>query len=91
MAKYSVLFASTFEIEFKKLDKGTQKQILNWIQKHFVDVDFPTSPGKTLKGNLRDYVRFRVGDYRIISEVDNHVFIITHLHVGHRKDIYKNL
>ncbi|QRN48654.1 MULTISPECIES: type II toxin-antitoxin system RelE family toxin [Macrococcoides] len=89
MAKYKVVFASSFEKDFKKLDKAVQKQILNWIQKHLMDVDFPTSPGKSLKGELRNYVRFRVGDYRIISYVDNDVFVITNLHVGHRKDVYK--
>ena len=90
MAKYDVVFASTFEETFKKLDRGVQKQILKWIQKHLMDVDFPTTPGKTLKGLLRDYVRFRVGDYRIISYVDNNIFVITHIHVGHRKDVYKS-
>ncbi len=54
-----------------------------------MDVDFPTTPGKTLKDDLRNYVRFSVGDYRNISYVDNDVFKITHVHVGHRKDIFK--
>lgn len=89
MVKYTVVVASSFEDEFKKLDTGIQQQILKWIQKHLMDVDFPTTPGKTLKGDLRNYVRFRVGDYRIISYVDNDVFVITHVHIGHRKDICK--
>lgn len=89
MVKYTVVFASSFKDEFKKLDTGIQQQILKWIQKHLMDVDFPTTPGKTLKGDLRNYVRFRVGDYRIISYVDNDVFVITHVHIGHRKDICK--
>lgn len=88
MAKYQVLFASTFEKELAKLDRQIQKRIMNWIAKHLVDVDFPTSPGKTLKGNLRNYVRFRVGDYRIITIVDNHQFTLINIHVGHRKEIY---
>lgn len=89
MAKYQVVFASSFEADLAKLDKGVQKQIMKWIDKNMVDVDFPTSPGKTLKGDLRDYVRFRVGDYRIISLVNENVFVITNIHVGHRKDVYK--
>lgn len=89
MAKYQVVFASSFEKEFSRLDKGVQKQILKWIGKHLINVDFPTAPGKTLKGDLRDYVRFRVGDYRIISLVDENLFVITNIHGGHRRDIYK--
>ena len=59
MAKYQVVFASSFEKEFSRLGKGVQKQILKWIGKHLVNVNFPTAPGKTLKDDLRDYVRFR--------------------------------
>lgn len=89
MDKYQVDFAPSFEKDLKKLDRPIQRQIMRWIGRHLVDVDFPTSPGKTLHGNLRDYVRFRVGDYRIISTVDDKKLTITHLNVSHRKKIYK--
>lgn len=69
MAKYQVVFASSFEKEFSRLDNGVQTQILKWIGKHLVNVDFPTAPGKTLKGDLRDYVRFRMGDYRLSNNI----------------------
>ncbi|NLV98749.1 MAG: type II toxin-antitoxin system RelE/ParE family toxin [Clostridiaceae bacterium] len=88
MAKYRVEFTESFETDFKKLDRAVQKQILKWIEKHLINVDFPSTPGKTLKGELKDYVRFRVGDYRIISIVEEDIFVITNLHIGHRKDIY---
>ena len=89
MAKYQVVFASCFEKEFSRLAKGVQKQVLKWIGKHLANVDFPTAPGKTLKGDLRDYVRFRGGDYRIISLVAENLFVITNIHVGQQRDIYK--
>lgn len=79
MAKYHVMFASSFETDFSKLDTGVQKQIMKWIKKHLVDVDFPSTPGKTLKGEFRNYVRFRVGDYRIISVVNENIFVITNI------------
>ena len=89
MAKYKVEFAYTFEEAFEKLDGWVQNQILKWIQKNLVGVDFPTSPGKVLKGKYKDYVRFRVGNYRIISTVDDNNFIITNILVGHRSIVYK--
>lgn len=90
MAKYTVQFTPSFEKDLKKLDRGVQKGIMRWIEKHLVDIDFPSTPGKTLKGKYKDYVRFRVWNYRIISVIDNDVFVILNLHVGHRKDIYDN-
>lgn len=89
MAKYKVNYAPSFIDDLDKLDRGTQRQIMRWIDKHLVDVDFPRSPGKYLTGNLSGYVRFRVSNYRIIAKVDEGDFIITNLNVGHRSVIYK--
>jgi mRNA interferase RelE/StbE len=89
MARYRVEFTESFEKDFIKLDSAVQKQILKWIEKHLLNVDFPSTPGKTLKGELKDYIRFRVGDYRIISIVEEDIFVITNIHVGHRKDVYR--
>ena len=91
MAKYRVDYAPSFFEDMDKLDKGTSRQIARWIDKHLVDVDFPRSPGKYLTGNLAGYVRFRVGNYRIIAVVDEGELVLLNLHVGHRSDIYGNL
>ncbi|CYW26916.1 TPA: type II toxin-antitoxin system RelE/ParE family toxin [Streptococcus suis] len=91
MAKYRVDYAPSFFEDMDKLDKGNSRQIARWIDKHLVDVDFPRSPGKYLTGNLAGYVRFRVGNYRIIAVVDEGELVLLNLHVGHRSDIYKKL
>lgn len=78
----------SFFDDLDKLDTGVRRQIMKWIDKHLHDVDFPTSPGKHLKGNLSDYVRFRVSNYRILTIVNDKEFIITNIHVGHRSEIY---
>lgn len=91
MASYKVNYADTFFEDMDKLDKGIQKQIAKWIDKHLVGVDFPRSPGKYLTGSLSGYVRFRVSNYRIVAIVDDGELVITNLHVGHRSEIYKKL
>lgn len=88
MAKYKVEYADTFDKAMKKLDRGTQRFIMQWIDQHLNNVDFPTAPGKRLTGNFSGYVRFRIGGYRLIAEVDNDKFVITNMTVGHRSEIY---
>jgi mRNA interferase RelE/StbE len=41
---------------------------------------------KKLKG--RSGYRIRVGDYRVIYEIEDEILIIQVVDVGHRKDIY---
>lgn len=47
----------------------------------------PRPPGcKKLVG--RDGWRIRVGDYRVIYEIDDSTRIVTVVHIGHRRDVY---
>ncbi len=49
--------------------------------------DNPRPPGfKKLKG--RDGYRIRVGDYRIIYEINDKILVIEIIDLGHRKNIY---
>ena len=88
MARYQVRYASTFFKTMDKLDRGAQKVIAKWIDKHLVNVDFPRAPGKYLSGNLSGYVRFRVGSYRIIAKVDEEDFVILNIHVAKCSEVY---
>lgn len=49
----------------------------------------PREHGKPLKGNLKDYWRYRVGNYRIIAEIDDAKIRIVIIEIGHRRKIYK--
>ncbi len=46
-------------------------------------------PRGSLKMTNRDERRMRVGDYRVIYEVDDEERVVTILQVGHRRDIYR--
>jgi mRNA interferase RelE/StbE len=45
--------------------------------------------GKQLKGELNNVWRYRSGNFRIICQLQDEVFIVLVLEAGHRKDIYK--
>ncbi len=60
-------------------------------RKKLVGIDNPKIHGKALKGNLRGYWRYRIGDYRIITEINDDEIKIIVVGIGHRKDIYERL
>ena len=86
---YRVNYTGKAIKELKKLDKYTRKLILAWIEKNLVDCEDPRLHGKSLKGNKSDQWRYRVGNYRVIANIENETITILILNVGHRKDIYK--
>ena len=44
---------------------------------------------KKLK-RTRDYYRYRVGDYRIIYQIDDDALVVTVARVRHRRDVYRS-
>lgn len=84
----NVIFADKAKKEFLKLDKTVQLQIKNFILK-LQDLEDPRSTGKALKGNLSKLWRYRVGNYRLVCDIEDQKILITVLRVGHRREIYK--
>lgn len=52
-------------------------------------LDNPRIKGKSLKGNLKEYWRYRAEDYRILSKIIDDELIILVIDIGHRKNIYE--
>ena len=88
--KFKVKFTETALKELKKLDKHTASLILGWIRKNLEDCENPRAHGKALTANHSGEWRYRVGDYRILAEIQDEEIIILVLTVGHRRDIYKS-
>ncbi len=48
----------------------------------------PRAIGGPLKGELRDFWRYRVGDYRILAKLEDEQLLVLVVKVGHRSDVY---
>ena len=85
---YKVEYTEQAIKELRKIDKHTQFFILAWIEKNLVDCENPRQLGKGLTANRSGEWRYRVGDYRIIAEIEDDKVIILVLTVGHRREVY---
>ncbi|TIW19463.1 MAG: type II toxin-antitoxin system RelE/ParE family toxin, partial [Mesorhizobium sp.] len=52
-------------------------------------LDNPRELGKPLKGPLATFWRYRVGDYRVICDVQDRRLVILVVTIGHRGDVYR--
>ena len=75
--------------QIRKLDPATRKLIRSWIEKNLLNTENPRQHGKGLTGNLNQYWRYRVGDYRIVAEINDTEIVIIIVEIGHRRDIYR--
>ena len=85
---YSVETTARFDKKFKKLDKYTQRMLKAWIDKKLVNCDNPRQHGKGLTANRSGLWRYRIGDYRLIAEIEDDRVVILILTFGHRRNVY---
>lgn len=86
---YHVEFSKDALRELKKLDKHTAIMITSWIRKNLEGCEDPRRHGKGLTANHSGQWRYRVGDYRLLADIQDDKIVILILHVGHRSEIYK--
>lgn len=73
-----------------KLDKAEAKRITAFLRQRLATLDDPRSTGKALTGpQLGVYWRYRVGDYRIICDIQDGVLCILVIEVGNRRQVYR--
>ena len=86
--KYKVVFSNRVIKELKKMDKHTSALIIGWIEKNLEGCENPRIHGKGLIENRSEQWRYRIGDYRLICEIQEEKITILVLEIGHRRNIY---
>ena len=85
---YKVVFSKNALKQIKKLDKSIAALIIGWIEKNLENCDDPRIHGKGLTANRSGQWRYRVGDYRILADIDDEKITVLVVSVGHRRDVY---
>lgn len=83
---YSIEFLRTALKELSKLPKDVQQRIAAKIEELKIN---PYPPGVKALKNGDGRLRLRVGDYRVIYQIEDDKLVIIIVKVGHRRNIYK--
>lgn len=85
---YKIEFLKEAREELNRIDPIWKKRIISKLNILAENPDSLKNNIKKLKGDLNNYFRLRVGNYRIIFSYENGKMIILIVRVGHRKEIY---
>ena len=78
------------ERELDKLDRQQAKRILRFLFDRIANLEDPRSVGEALKGTRFNTLwKYRVGDYRIISHLEDTTSRIFVVKIGDRKEVYR--
>lgn len=85
MAVKNLQLAPSVDKSLLKLPKKIQLKVIRSFERIQLD---PIS-GNKLHGELKDYYKFRVGDYRIIYRIDLKKSTVLVVKIEHRQGVYK--
>jgi len=87
---WRIEFDPAAERELRKLDPQVAKRILKFLRERVANLEDPRSIGEALKGSrLGEFWKYRVGDYRIISSIEDGALRILVLRIGNRREVYR--
>lgn len=85
---FEIRFKKSVKKDLQKLSKPNQKQVLDDIQQNLSQ---EPNKGKALTGEFKGLYRWRIGNVRVIYEIQNKQLIVLVLKIGHRKDVYRQV
>jgi len=86
MDSYEIRWKIAAQQDLQNIDPQQVPKIINAIER-LVDNPFPLKHRK-LRGSEQDY-RIRVGNYRVIYQVDTEAKIVIIFYVRHRREAYR--
>ena len=85
--KYSVVLTERAKKQLSKLDKPVAKLIASWLRKNLQGCEDPRQHGKALTANRSGQWRYRIGEYRVIADIQDEKVIIMVVEIGHRRNV----
>jgi len=76
------------ERQLGKLDRPIQERLIDWLDDRITGCKNPRHFGEPLRGEMAGLWRYRVGDYRIICEIQEQQLVVLALASGHRRKVY---
>ena len=87
---WQIRFTAQADKAMSKQDAQVNRRIINFLEERIASLDDPRSVGEALKGSrLGEFWKYRVGDWRIICDIQDDALVILALNIGNRREVYK--
>lgn len=83
---YTIRFTPNAAKQVRKLDSAAAKRIRDFLEQKLAQLDNPRQLGRKLVNE--EFWRYRVGDYRILTNIDDDQILILIVEVAHRREVY---
>jgi mRNA interferase RelE/StbE len=86
---WKIDYTDSAQHQLRKLDRQVARRIVDFMDERVAPIDDPRNTGKALTGSVfGSYWRYRVGDYRVICDIQDGKLCVLVIEVGNRKEVY---
>ncbi|KAF3998683.1 type II toxin-antitoxin system RelE family toxin [Glaciimonas immobilis] len=86
---WTIDYADTAKGQLRKLDKQMARRIVDYMDERIAGLENPRTTGKALSGPLDTLWRYRVGDCRVICDIQDGALCVLVVQVGNRREVYR--
>ncbi len=87
---WKVELSSLAQKNLAQLDQQIARRILSFLHERVAPLDDPRSIGEALKGSrLGEFWKYRVGNYRVVANIEDGALRILIVRMGNRRDVYR--
>jgi len=85
---WKVEFQKAAEKDLARIDRQQAKRILKYLFERIATDENPRRFGDGLKSNLSGLWKYRIGNYRVICDIQDSVLSVLVIRIGHRRKVY---
>ena len=87
---WTIDYSRMASVRLRKLDRNTARRIVDYMEQRIATLDNPRSKARKMEGGrFSGYWRYRVGDHRVICDIQDSALRILELRVGRRDSVYR--
>ena len=87
---WTIEYHTLVQKEMRKINPEVRRRIRSFLHERLAALDDPRQTGAALEGSeLGNFWRYRVGDYRIICDIQDQKLVVLVVEIGHRREIYR--
>ena len=86
---WTIDYADTAKQQLRKLDRQTARRIVDFMDERIAPLENPRATGKALTGPLGGFWRYRIGDCRVICDLQDGALRVLVVQVGNRREVYR--
>ena len=86
---WTIDYTDTARAQLRKLDRQAARRILGYMEERVARAEDPRRTGKLLTGPLGGLWRYRVGDCRVVCDMQDAAVRVLVVRIGNRRDVYR--